>query len=437
MNAIAPITPLSVKGPFAVLDAGSSKLACLIVEPVGDNQLNIISAAMHASAGIQRGEISDLSAFSETIGRVVEIAEGKIGMQVKTLHVVMPGGRPASQIGRYELELADSLVSKRDMKRLFTKQFQAPLGEGRSLIQTEELGYIIDGHTQVKNPKGMRAHHLALDSTALTIASNSYLNVKEAVEHNHLRLGRISHSATAAGLSCLNEEERDLGTLLLDLGGGTTSAALFLHHSVIGIATVPIGGLHITRDIANILSISLSDAERLKAMEGSITPSHGEALGDIISPPPFAVSGDNFVPASAPYQNQEIALPNGEMISRQLLADIIRPRIEELLDMVEKRLQDGGLGNHIGKRVVLTGGASQLTGISDFISQYWKRNARLANPTHILGLDDQTAGPAFSACIGMAIQVMNSADSGQIEFHPASLSSSPFGRFSMWLKTHL
>ena len=207
---------------------------------------------------------------------------------------------------------------------------------------------MIDGHHPVRNPKGMRASHLSVDITSLTIDSSAYLNVSEAAEHNHLSRLVASAMPRPQVTSCLTEE-RDLGALILDMGGGTTSAALFLHGGIIGLVSVPLGGIQITRDIANILSLSLSDAERLKAMEGSVTPSHGEALGDILAPPPFAARGDNFVPASAPFQMQDLQLSNGEVISRQFLADVIRPRIEEILDLIQKRLEAGGLANHISK----------------------------------------------------------------------------------------
>ena len=436
MNAITPMMPVSMKGPFAVLDVGSSKLGCLIVEPAGDG-LTILSYAMHASAGIQRGEISDLGLLSETVGKVVEAAERKAGITIKDLHIVMPGGGARSQIGRYKLELADPIISKRDIRRLLAKQMQIPLPEGRSLIASQRLHYIIDGSAHVQNPKGMRASHLALDATALTIATTAYMNLSEAVQHNHLNIGRVGHAAYASGLACLTQEDADLGTLVLDMGGGTTSAALFLNNGVIGISTVPVGGIQITRDIARILSVSLTDAERLKAMEGAITPSHGEALVDILSPPPFLALGDNFVPATSAYQMQDLSLPNGEMINRQLLTDIIRPRIEEILDLTHKKLTEAGLENHIGQRVVLTGGASQLTGIADFISQYWKKRASLAVPHHILGLDEHSANPAFSALVGMALHVARSADDELTEFHPATMSKNPFGRLGMWLRTHL
>ena len=436
MSAITPIKPLSVKGPFAVLDVGSSKLGCLIVEPASDT-VNILSYAMHASAGIQRGEISDLSLLSETIGKVVEAGERKAGLTIRDLHIVMPGGNARSQIDRYKLELADPIISKRDIRRLLVKQLQIPLPEGRSLIASERLHYIIDGSSHVQNPKGMRASHLALDATAVTISTTAYMNLAEAVQHNHLTIGRLGHAAHASGLACLTQEEADLGTLVLDMGGGTTSAALFLNNGIIGIASVPVGGIQITRDIARILSVSLSDAERLKAMEGAITPSHGEALSDILSPPPFLANGDNFIPATSAYQMQDLPLPNGEMINRQLLTDIIRPRIEEILDLIRGKLVDAGLENHIGQRVVLTGGASQLTGLADFVSQYWKRRATLAVPHHILGLDEHSANPAFSALVGMALHVARTADDDQTDFHPALLSKTPFGRIGMWLRDHL
>lgn len=436
MTAMTPIKPVSVKGPFAVLDVGSSKLGCLIVEPAGKT-LTILSYAMHASAGIQRGEITDLALFSETLGKVVEAGERKAGLTINDLHIVMPGGQPQSHIERFKLELADPIISRRDIRRLTAKQMQMTLPEGRSLIASERLHYIIDGASIVQNPKGMRASHLALDATAMTIASASYLNLSEAVQHNHLQIGRIGHAGFASGLACLTQEDADLGTLVLDMGGGTTSAALFLNNGLIGSASVPVGGIQITRDIARILSVSISDAERLKAVEGAITPSHGEALRDVLSPPPFLAAGDNFVPATSAYQMQDLTLPNGEMINRQLLTDIIRPRIEEILDLIYQKLVAAGLEHHIGQRIVLTGGASQLTGMADFVSQYWKRRASLAIPHHIMGLDEHSANPAFSALVGMALHVARTADDDLTEFNPAILSRNPFGRLGMWLRTHL
>ena len=436
MTAMTPMRPVLVKGPFAILDVGSSKLGCLIVEPSGTN-LTILSHAMYASAGITRGEITDLALFSETLGKVVEAAEDKAGLRITDLHIVMPGGQPQSHIERFKLELADPIISRRDIRRLTVKQMQMSLPEERALVASQRLHYIIDGQSIVQNPKGMRANHLALDATAMTIASAAFMNLSEAVQHNHLAMGRIGHAAFASGLACLSPEDADLGTLVLDMGGGTTSAALFLNNGLIGSATVPVGGIQITRDIARILSVSLSDAERLKAMEGAITPSHGEALGDVLSPPPFLASGDNFIPATSPYQMQDLPLPNGEMINRQLLTDIIRPRIEEILDMIFKKLVDAGLEHHIGQRVVLTGGASQLTGMADFVSQYWKRRAMLAAPQYIKGLDEQSSNPAFSALVGMALHIARSAEDDLSDFNPAILSRNPFGRFGVWLRTHL
>ena len=437
MNYLAPMKPISLKGPFAVLDVGSFQLGCLIVEPAGNN-LTILSYAMHVSDGIQRGEITDLSAFAETLGKVVEAAERKAGMTVKDLHIVMPGGSVESQIDRHSLELTDPIVSKRDIRRLLAKQMQKPMPENRSLIASERLHYMLDGQPNIQNPKGMRAHHLALEATSISIASTAYMNVSEAVVHNHLTMGRVGNAAYASGLSCLSQEERDLGALVLDMGGGTTSAALFLNGGIIGITNVGVGGIHITRDIARILSIPMIDAERLKARDGAITPSNVDRLSDaILSPPPFLATGDNFIPASGAFDMQDLALPNGEMISRQLLSDIIRPRIEEILDLTMAGLKKAGLENFIGQRVVLTGGASQLTGIADFTSHYWKRHASLARPANIMGLDEQTQNPSFSALVGMAIHISRNADDELFEFNPAAVTRNPLGRLGSWLRTHL
>ena len=134
---------------------------------------------------------------------------------------------------------------------------------------------------------------------------------------------------------------------------------------------------------------------------------------------------------------QDLQLPNGEMINRQLLSDIIRPRVEEILDLTFAKLGDAGLENHISQRVILTGGASQLTGMADFVSQYWKRRASLALPHHIMGLDENSADPAFSALVGMALHIARIADDEMSDINPAIMSKSPFGRLGMWLSTHL
>ena len=168
---------------------------------------------MHALLAFAVVKLLILALFSETLGKVVEAGERKAGLTVHDLHIVMPGGQPKSHIERFKLELADPIISQRDIRRLTTKQLQMALPDDRQLIASERLHYIIDGTSIVQNPKGMRASHLALDATAMTISSAAYHNIAEAVQHNHLTLGRIGHSAHASGLACLTQEDADLGTL--------------------------------------------------------------------------------------------------------------------------------------------------------------------------------------------------------------------------------
>ncbi len=251
---------------FAILDAGTSKLAAIIVEPSKTGELNILGDAIQESAGLRGGEIHVLEDFSTAIGNTVQLAEDNAGITVKDIHLVCNAGQANMQIIRTNIELSDAKVSKRDLRRIVSKQNDIKIDESRIIIQHDHFLYILDGQTQVQNPLGMFAQKLSSDSLLLTMRSSSIANMKLALQQNHLNPGLIHHGASMSGLACLSEEEKDIGSLVLDIGGGTSSLAIFMEGRVIYTDTLSIGGIQLTRDIAKVLSISIQEAERLKVL---------------------------------------------------------------------------------------------------------------------------------------------------------------------------
>lgn len=420
------------RGPFGVVDAGSSKLTALIIAPSGD-RLQLLGQAMHASDGLKQGEIIDLDKFSTALGKTVQAAERKAGIQVQKLHLVTAAGRPSMRICRYGVDLADNQISLRDLRRLASRQNETGLAEDRTLVQRQRLQYLVDDLRHVDNPLGMHGARLSSDVTLLSIDRTSAANLQRAVLEAHLEAGQIHHSACMAGRACLSREERDLGALVLDFGGGTTGVCLYMDGKIVYADTVRLGGQHITRDIARILNLGLADAERIKAMDGSVTPASENSLAAA----PFPAKGDNFVLNMSGLPAEQITLPNGEIIERGLLAAIIRPRVEEILDLVRQRLDTARMTAAIGQRIVLTGGGAQLTGLADFVGHYWGRTASLGLPQGLDGLDSHPSHLPFAASVGMALHLAEGETELDERDNLLALPKTPFGRFGQWLREHI
>jgi len=284
----------------------------------------------------------------------------------------------------------------------------------------------------------MHGRTLAIGYGILSCQRTSWLNLLSSAHVNHLDIGDIHHSASMAALACMNEDERQTGALLIDFGGSTTSLAVYDKGYLQFAGSIKMGGNHITRDIAKILSLSSSDAERVKALDGSALPSLRQLPLSSVSS--FPERGDNFAHAQllAP---QPVAL--NSQISReqhQLLPGIIIARLEEILELIDARLLESAMGSARQYHITITGGGSQLTGLTDFLSEYYEKPVTLGQPSGMSGLDGQITGGSFAAAMGMAAFIA----SNQNRSLPAQMIANEkpgllarLGRFGRWLDTHL
>ena len=420
--------------PFAILDIGSSKICCLIGEADGAGGARLLGQGTHASNGIRNGEVSELESLSTAIGKTVQAAEREAGLEMKSVTVVVPGGMPFSAIKSQSLRLSDAVVRRRDIDRLMARTDPSSIPQNYQPMHLQTLQYSLDDVRGIADPKGMRGTTLGVDYTLVCGLRTSLANFREALALNHLETDRFLHAGYSAGLACLSTEERDLGSVIVDMGGGTTSIAIFMEGKLVYVDTIKVGGGRVTTDIARILSMPVAEAERLKAIDGSVMPT------ELTTPPPDTLrevmrlgQSDNItIPAFG--STTEVA---GKTIERNLLSAIIRPRVEEILELLHDRMARARMEHTAGSRYVLTGGASQLTGLADLFAKQSKKSVGVGRPIGVSGLDENCSSPSFAAAIGAMIHVSQIAENDPTERQTRTLPHGPFEKIGAWLRDNL
>ena len=354
----------SIGRPFAILDIGSTKICCMIGEIDREGELRLLGQGTHASAGMRTGEVTALSNLGDAIGQAVQSAERAANLSIASVTVVLPSGSPRSQVRTQDMTLSDSSVHRRDVRRLLDRCGAQTLDPALQLMQLHPLHYSLDDVRGIADPTGMRGRSLAVDFLNVTALRTSLTNIIEALAMNHLSAERFLHAGYAAGLACLSGEDRDLGSTVIDIGGGTSSIAIFMDGKLIYADTIPVGGQHVSTDIARILSTPLAEAERLKAVHGSITPvdTMAAAPSPVREALQLGMSDNITLPGLG-----DLIEAGGKTIERRLLSAVIKPRIEEIIELLMDRMRAARMDYAAGNRFVLTGGTSQLTGAEALI----------------------------------------------------------------------
>jgi cell division protein FtsA len=257
--------------------------------------------------------------------------------------------------------------------------------QGRAVLHSMPRSFALDGATGVRDPRGMIGEELGAQMHVVSIDSAPVRNLMLAVERCHLDVEAVVATPYAAGLAALVDDEAEMGTAVIDLGGGTTSIAVFAENRLEHVDAIAVGGNHVTMDIARGLTLRLSDAERLKTYYGACISSPSDDRETI------AVSqvGEDG--------NHVTHLPKSHLVR------IIKPRVEEILELVRDRLTGAGYAPQAGLRLVLTGGASQLTGVPEAARRIISGQVRMGRPLGVQGLPESAKNPAFAAAIGLVV----------------------------------
>lgn len=405
---------------IAGLDIGTNKVACFIAQNDGQAGPVVTGSGQYASGGMRGGEVIDLEGLRDAVGEAVGAAENMAGIQIERLAISISGGKQRSTIHRAEITIPEGRVGERDIARLLKKALEQDIEEGRTVLHRLPLQYTLDNVRGIRDPFGMQGSTLSVDMVVVTAATSTLENIRTVVEMNHLQVECFVASAYASGLAALVEDEKDLGATVIEMGAGVTSIAIFMEGHLVYVNTVPLGGMHVTSDIARVVSTPMEEAERIKTLHGSVLT----AIGDT----------DNLITLP---QIGDDSKQNPQQIEIGLLGEIIRPRIEEIFEYLLKPLEKTGLNAAAGQRVVLTGGAAQLTGIEDYLTTLFGRSVRIGKPMGMAGIADPTRGPAFATTAGLLRFI-----SVEFEREPRPETQAPrktgvIGRLGEWFSEHI
>ena len=412
-------------GIAAALDIGSSKICCFIARIDDDGGPRVVGIGQQASRGIKGGTIVDMDLAETSVLNAVHAAEQMAGETIDRVVVNLSGGYPASTTVGVEVSLNGHEVGEADLRRAVAYGHQTQLqrqqdDHGRQMIHSIPTGYSIDGNRGIRDPRGMFGEQLGVHMHIITASSGAVRNVSTCIERCHLEPVAFVVSPYASGLASLVEDEMELGVTVIDMGGGTTTIAVFYENNVIFTDVIPVGGNHVTSDIARGLSTPLAHSERMKTLYGHV----------------MAAPNDERELIDVPQVGEDEA-SESQQIPRSLLVGIIQPRVEETLELVRSRLELSGFDKIAGRRVVLTGGASQLPGTRELASIVLDKQVRIGRPTRVSGLAEATAGPAYATCAGL----LNYAATAEVAM-PGEASQEPrepgglVGRLGHWLREH-
>ena len=378
---------------LSVLDIGTSKIACLIARLTPDtvgagrhsHTATVLGIGHQRSRGIKGGAVVDMQEANSAIRMAVDAAERMAGVQVESVIVNVTGGRLASQLYSAKVSVGGRAVAGPDIQRVLEAAAAASLRQGRAVLHALPNGFSLDNATGIQDPKGMIGDELAAQMHVISSDGASARNLMLAIEQAHLVIDAVVATPYAAGLAVLVDDEADLGAAVVDMGGGTTSVGVFSGGNLVHSDAFAVGGNHVTLDLARGLTARLSDAERLKTMHGSC----------------LIATSDERETVTVPVVGEEGEHPN--YVPKNQLNKIIRPRVEEILELVRDRLKAAGFASHAGRRLVLTGGASQLTGLPELARTMISNHVRIGRPMDVLGLPESAKSPAFAAAAGLLI----------------------------------
>lgn len=406
-------------GAIGVIDIGSSKICCLMAKPDSDGQLSITGVGYQGSFGMRAGAIANMDAAETAIGAAIDSAERMAGETLKSAVINISGGQPASATIEVNVSTGGGVIGTPALRRIAQNCRTALTELDGDPVHIIPTSYSLDGARGIRDPRGMMGEQLDVQIHAVTANAAALRNLATCVEHCHLDVENIVISPLAAGLSVLAEDERELGATLIDLGGGTTTIGVFSEGELVFCDSIPIGGIHVTNDIARGLTTPTAHAERMKTLYGHATASATDRSETIDVPQVGEIEGGTIA-----------------QVPRSLLIGIIQPRLEEVFEMVRARLEHSGFDKVGGRRVVLTGGASQMPGTRELAQLILDKQVRIGRPNALPGLPEQMANPAFSVAIGL----LNYATQPNREFRVMRAQSNArgiFGRFEEWLRENV
>ena len=363
------------------IDVGTTKV-CTLVGRVDDSRaIRILGVGIEPSDGIKKGMIVDLAAASQAITRSVEKAESTSGLEITSALVSMAGAHVSSVNSRGAAAVNGNIIEQYDLTHALQQARSVAIPHDREIIHVIQRGYTVDGQDGIRNPKGMHGYRLEVEAHIITASSATSENLRQCVGAAGVEIQQFVLNPLASGEVVLNDQERQMGVAVCDIGGGTTDLAIYVDGDVWHTMVLAVGGNHITQDIAHGLRLSFEQAEEVKKQQG------------------YAVR------SSVGSEEYFTIRPFGEdhpvQINRRDLAHIIEARVAEIFTLTLQEIKRSGYDGLLPAGMVLTGGTSALPGIKRVASDVLNMPVRTAQPENLSGLVDRLNSPAYSTSVGL------------------------------------
>lgn len=403
-------------GLFAVLDVGTTKTCCLVARSRPGGRPELLGAGLQYTAGLRAGEVVDAQEVEASILAVVQEAEERAGEVLREVLLAVGAGRPTSRRVTVEARLGGRAVTEADMRRVLEQAQAEARAEGAEVLHALPIEVSVDGGRRLRDPRGLIGDRLAVGVHLVSVDVAPLHNLIACVERCHLEVAGVVAAPYASGIAGLSADEAELGAVVLDLGGGVTGVAAFAGGRLRHLDVVPVGGQHITQDVAYGLSTGLAHAERIKNLYGSVVRRAGDERRRLEVP----LVGAHAEGAS-------------HVVPRARLAEIIRPRVEEVFQLALDRL---ALGPALpaAARLVLTGGVSRLEGIAELAEEMFGLPARVAEPRP--GGPARLGDPA-SAMTAAGVLAFAVGGDGGLAYRvprPMPLFGARLARLGQWLR---
>ena len=362
------------------LDVGTHKI-CTIVGEVRPEDVYVVGLGIEPSDGMTKGVVNDVGALSSAIAKSVRKAEKSSGYDINRAFVSVAGSHISSLTSRGLATIVGSRsVGPADLDKAMSVARNIAIPHNREILHVVPRSYTLDGQEGIRSPLGMHCFRLEVDAHIITASTTSLANLEDAVESAGVLVDRFILNPLAAGDAVLTDHEREMGAVVIDIGGGTTDLAIFIDGTVWHTAIIPVGGNHVTQDITYWMRVPFGLAEQVKIQRG-----HADMN---------AVSESEVFPVE-PFGGE--ILP----VSRRDLAMVIEARFEEIFELVEKEIKRSGYAGLLRAGSVITGGSSQLPGYRDLASRILNVPVRLAHPEKITGIADTLKNPSYSTSVGL------------------------------------
>jgi cell division protein FtsA len=373
----------------ASLDMGSSKVVCLIAS-IDNGEVRILGYGHKESKGIMGSAVSDMRLAQKAVTNAVAEAERMAGLNIDRLLVGISGSQVKSSRKEVSAKIVSDIVKASDITSLANMVRSKFKKKNREVIHLIPLQYRIDNLAPVENPRYMSGEKLYAKFHIISTPQAVIKNIENCLRKCQISVNNYIVEPYASSLSCLTENENNLGTLLVDIGGSSTSFCIVLNGKLFYVGNSPVGGIHVTKDISTILNISFESAEKVKSLNNSL----------LISP----LEEKEIIKLKTSDPNDG---PNMIKINRLELRDIMKARLEEMFELVKENLQKAGIPLNVMSNIVLTGGVTSTVGIDRLASEVFKKNVRIGYPNKIEGVATEILSPTYSCCLGMMVFLRN------------------------------